>query len=200
MNKICYLICAGESCPLDFTPKTDDLVIAVDGGLRCLERAGIMPNLCVGDFDSFGRVPDGNIIRLDPIKDESDLFAAVNAALKRGYKHFKIYCALGGRLSHTLANINILSYIHANGGDGEIIGNGTRAFLCFDKSLLPEGGYMSLLPVTDEAEVEISGCKYSGTFRLTTSDTVGISNEPQKNAAVVVHNGGVLIVLEEFDY
>lgn len=197
MNKVCYLVCAGECCELDFKPEAGDFVIAVDGGLNYLKAAGIKPDLIVGDFDSLGFMPEGNVVKLDSEKDESDTFAAINEGLARGYKYFKLYSALGGRLSHTLCNINAMNYIYQCGGRGEIIAGGIRAFTCDGAADIPEGGYMSVLPLTDFATVEERGCKYSGIFTMTRADSLGISNEPQKNAAVTVHSGAVLIILEK---
>ena len=52
MDKICYIVGAGEDCGLDFRPKTGDLVIAADGGYERLLKAKIQADLVIGDFDS----------------------------------------------------------------------------------------------------------------------------------------------------
>lgn len=198
MEKICYLVLAGEPIKLDFAPKDGDLVIAVDGGLTQLARAGIKPQLIVGDFDSLGYTPPGGeVVKLDSIKDMSDTFAALGEGMSRGYTHFRLYCALGGRLSHTLSNISAMKFLHDNGCHGELFGDGIRAFTCSTRAEVPESGYMSVLPLTDSATVKITDCKYSGTFTMTRADSLGISNEPNKNAAVTVTSGVVLIILEK---
>lgn len=106
---ICYIICAGERSPLDIAKGEDDLVIAADGGAGYLQEVGMVPDVALGDFDSYGRVPDAReVVRLDPIKDVTDTYAAAELALERGYSKIDIRCALGGRLSHTLANLSLI--------------------------------------------------------------------------------------------
>ena len=75
---ICYIIGAGEDCGLDFVPTGDDLVIAADGGYAVTRKAGIRPNLVVGDFDSLGAAPEGEcVITLPVVKDVTDTWAAI---------------------------------------------------------------------------------------------------------------------------
>ena len=51
--------------------KQGDLLIAADGGYSKIEdKASI--DLIVGDFDSLGYVPDGNVLKLKKEKDEND--------------------------------------------------------------------------------------------------------------------------------
>lgn len=197
MKGICYLVCAGDPVPLDFDPDADDLVIAVDGGYEYLRRAGIIPHLCVGDFDSLGMIPsDANIIKLDPIKDVTDTFAAAAEGLRRGYTEFRLYCALGGRLSHTIANIHTLAHLMHNGARGVIFGVGSEVTV-FNKTAEFVGcDYFSLFPLTETATARIEGGKYDGTFTFTHADSLGVSNEPQKRAKVTVVCGEVIAITE----
>ena len=198
MKGICYLVCAGDYVPLTFKPTGGDLVIAVDGGYDYLRRAGIAPHLCVGDFDSLGVVPDAeNTVVLNPVKDVTDTFAAATEGLQRGYTEFRFYCALGGRLSHTIANIHTLAYLMHRGAHGVIVDDCTE-IIVFDKSaLIGACDYFSLFPLTETATVRISGSKYDGTFTLTHADSLGVSNEPLNNAAVAVISGEVIAITEK---
>ena len=198
MKGICYIIGAGGETALDFTAVSEDFVIAVDGGLKYLDKAGIKPSLIIGDFDSLGYIPGGeNVVRLNPEKDEADGYAAVNEGLKREYKKFKLYCMLGGRLSHSLANLHLLSYIARAGGNAELFGRDVTAVYCNSSLKANAGGYMSVIPVTEKAEVYISGCKYSGTFIMERSGSLGISNEPRENAEITVLSGEIFVMFED---
>lgn len=198
MSGICYLVCAGEEVPLDFVSKKDDFVIAVDGGFLALKRAGIEPHLALGDFDSLGYIPQGtDTVVFDSVKDETDTFAAAQEGLRRGYREFRIYCALGGRLSHTIANIQTLTYLRKQGVNAVIVGDRMRLCVLGTHTEFAAGGYLSLFPLGGEAEVRIGNCKYAGTFVLTPFDSLGASNEPTEGAFVDVLRGNVLAVTEE---
>lgn len=195
---ICYIICAGERSPLDIAKGEDDLVIAADGGAGYLQEVGMVPDVALGDFDSYGRVPDAReVVRLDPIKDVTDTYAAAELALERGYLKIDIRCALGGRLSHTLANIQTLAMLSERGADARITGNGTVITVVKGEATFGEGGYLSLFPLDGDAVAEIMGCKYSGTFRFTHEDSLGVSNEPGRGARVKMLSGRLLAIAEE---
>ena len=94
-----------------------DLVIAADGGARKAGRAGLTPELVVGDGDSLGESGLAEVrsagIALElaaPDKDESDLELAVIAAVARGAGRVTILGALGGpRFDHAVANAWLLA-------------------------------------------------------------------------------------------
>ena len=114
---LCYVVGA---MPLDpgfiLTPVPGDLVIAADKGYETLSRLGVHPGLVVGDFDSLGSVPDHpQVLRLPRVKDETDTGFALRQGLKRGYRRFVLLGCLGGRLDHTVANLQLLSWLSAQG-------------------------------------------------------------------------------------
>ena len=50
-----------------------DLLIAADSGYRQLQAAGVEPDLCIGDWDSLGAVPQGReVVTLPVAKDDTD--------------------------------------------------------------------------------------------------------------------------------
>ena len=103
MNAVCRIVCAGDfDAGLLPASQPGDLLIAADAGLMHLQRAGRAPDLCVGDFDSLGSIPDGcPVIRLPVMKDETDMAAARRIALERGYRTLEFHGVLGGaRFSH----------------------------------------------------------------------------------------------------
>ena len=107
---VCYVVGAGDCTSLDFEKKSGDLIIAADGGYKYLVSARIKPDILIGDFDSLGDIPENeNIIRLNPVKDITDMDAAVKIGLDKGYSEFVIYGALGGRFDHSLANIQLIA-------------------------------------------------------------------------------------------
>lgn len=104
----CYIYGA---MPCGSTEKLEegDLLIAADGGYAYLQ--GQKPDLVVGDFDSLGYVPEGEQIIRHPVqKDDTDMLLAVREGLKRGYRKFVLYGGIGGRLDHTIANLQVLAF------------------------------------------------------------------------------------------
>ncbi len=87
MDGICYIVGSRPPGEIALARGREALVIAADGGLRHLEAQGLTADLIVGDFDSLGRVPEGdNILRHPAEKDDTDMLLAVRTGLDRGYR------------------------------------------------------------------------------------------------------------------
>jgi thiamine pyrophosphokinase len=86
-----------------------DLIIAADGGYNHLKKFNVTPDIVIGDFDSLGYIPDDiSVIKLPAEKDVTDMYAATEIGLDRGFEEFQIYGACGGRLDHTIGNASLL--------------------------------------------------------------------------------------------
>lgn len=94
-----------------------DFVIACDRGYRYCAGLGLQPDLFIGDFDSYDSAVDPAVPveRLQPEKDDTDTGHAIRHALDQGYRTLILVCALGGRLDHTLANIQDAASAAAEG-------------------------------------------------------------------------------------
>ena len=114
-----------------------DLVIAADGGARKAHRAGLMPQLVVGDGDSLGESGLAEIraagIPLElaaAAKDESDLELAVLAAVARGVGRLTILGSMGGpRHDHALASAWLLAHPALDGRTAVLLDARTRVRL-----------------------------------------------------------------------
>lgn len=123
MDGICYIVGSRPPGEIALARGREALVIAADGGLRHLEAQGLTADLIVGDFDSLGRVPEGdNILRHPVEKDDTDMLLAVRTGLDRGYRIFVLYGGLGGRLDHTYANLQVLNFLASRGASGRLLG------------------------------------------------------------------------------
>ncbi len=110
----------------------DKYTICADGGYLLAKRMNVVPDVIIGDFDTFSEeeLPDNcEIIKHPEDKDDTDTMLAVKLALNRGYKNIVICGAIGGRLDHTFANIQTLRYIMKHGGYGELAGDGSFAMM-----------------------------------------------------------------------
>lgn len=201
MSKICYIFGAGEIDDIVFEPKDGDYVIAADGGLNWLESRSLTADMAVGDFDSLGRPAEHpNIVRHPPEKDETDMLLAVNEGIRLGYRTFVIFGALGGRLDHTLANIQTIAYLSENGCAGYLVGGGAVITAVKDGALrlkARERGYVSVFCHGSPARgVGISGLKFelNGAALLPTMP-IGVSNEFIGKDSIISVDEGILLVL-----
>lgn len=127
----CVVFCAGEEGEIDFAVTPEDFVICCDAGYLAAKRRGITPDLLIGDFDSYREpLPDSVETLQFPVeKDDTDSMLALREGLRRGYKQFVLLFALGGRLDHTLANLQALAFLEEFGASGLIIGPRDRVQL-----------------------------------------------------------------------
>lgn len=198
---ICYIVGAGENYGLDFAPHPEDLVIAADAGFQALESKGITADIVIGDFDSLNFVPKHpNVITLNTEKDDTDMRSAVHEGIRKGYKQFRVYCGTGGRIEHTIANIQLMTELSQNGKQGFLFGKDyiitalTDGYMNFPKNA---SGYLSVFSHSEKSEgVYLKGLKYElEDAVLTNMYPLGVSNEfIGKESSVTVKNGTLIIV------
>lgn len=210
-EKRAVLIGAGDLAGECIEVEKEDFIIALDGGLVFCVENDIKPDYIMGDFDSLpeekrGLLAEGlqeQIRCLPKEKDDTDMLAAIKFAIEKGFTEFKIYGGLGGRLSHTVANIQCLMYLKERGCKGLLVGKDTKAFLLKDESVtFPEtdSGYLSVFAYSKKAEgVTLKGLKYElENAILTDSFPLGVSNEfVGKKSSVDVRKGVLLLVLDK---
>ena len=201
---ICYIIGAGDVTDPHIKATEQDFIICADGGYKYNSLLGRECDMVVGDFDSFGSVPEiENKIVAPTEKDETDMMLAVNEGLSRGYKEFVIFGALGGsRFEHSVANIQLLSYICDKGARATLVHKGKlfTAFRNGEISFSAENeGYISVFSLCDESKgVNIRNLKYEvEDFTLKANLPIGISNEfTGKESTVSVEDGTLLVIYD----
>ncbi|MBR0413690.1 MAG: thiamine diphosphokinase [Clostridia bacterium] len=199
-NKICCIFGAGDYFGGETVP-AGAFVVAADGGLAVCRQNEINPAVIIGDFDSLGyEVQGDNVILLPKIKDDTDTLAAVKYALEKGYRIFLLFGCTGGRLSHTLANLQTLTYIAKRGGigfliDKEEVTTATCKGLDFDSQV---SGFLSIFAAEGSTTVTLSGLQYEAQSLTLTSDfPLGVSNTfIGKKARVAVEKGCAHILFE----
>lgn len=175
-----------------------DLVIAADAGYENARRLGVEPDLLLGDYDSAPcPPPDAKTVVLPAEKDDTDTYFAARRAIELGATEAVILGGLGGRLDHTLANLQTLVFLAKNG---------VRAWLADEANeataLLPgahrfparPGWYLSVFSAGDAARgVTLEGLKYPlRDATVTNFFPIGVSNEFAADTATVRFTGGVL--------
>lgn len=201
MNNICYIVGASDTRGMCIDKREGDFIIAADGGLASLEGVSITPDLAVGDFDSLGHIPDIDNKICHPVeKDDTDTALALSVGESRGYCRFVIYGGLGGRLDHTVANLQNCTGAARKGALCALWGEGTAV------AVIPAGhtitfnrektGTVSVFSPERTEGVSISGLKYTVSDASFSSDfPLGVSNEFIGKEASISATDGVLIVM-----
>lgn len=198
----CYIFGALPVDEFPFTITEKDLVIAADAGINNTKRLNITPNIIIGDFDSLGYIPNQENTLIHPIeKDDTDTILAVKEAFNRGYKNFRIFGCIGGRLDHTIANIQTAAYITENGGNVLFCSNAENFTVIkngkieFDKN---NTGNISVFALENCKNVNIKGLYYeTENNNLSSNFPLGVSNKfVNKSSLISVEEGKLLIIWE----
>jgi thiamine pyrophosphokinase len=182
-----------------------DFLIAVDGGYAVAEAAGLRPDLVMGDFDSFplerlSAFPQDKIIKHPAEKDDTDVMLAIKTGFSLGMTDFRIIGGIGGRLDHTVGNLQALSYCLSRGGSAWIDDGPNKATMTdAAEFLLPfrEGCYFSLFSWSESCVgVRARGAKYPvGGATLTNSFPLGVSNEFSGGDVIITKESGRLLII-----
>lgn len=204
--RLCHLMGAMGASHGGFPPKMQerDCLIAVDGGLAQILDWGMTPDHSIGDFDSFGYTPQIENVEVLPVrKDETDMEHAVKFAMTLGFRFFLIQGALGGRLDHSYANIQLLQQMVQEGCHGILVGEGQSVLVIWEESVEfpPEmEGICSVFALNSGAEgVTIQGLSYELVdASLSASVPMGVSNEFLEGVSgkISVKKGGLLLIWE----
>ena len=182
----CYVLgamYAGEWQRILRDRQRDDLILCADGGLDAAIRYGIKPDYVIGDFDSMpaSHAQGYAHCTLPAHKDDTDMRACFLEGEKRGYRDFVFLGGTGGRLDHTLANIQLLS---------ECAQKGYR--IAGDETI-----YLSLIALSDRVEgITLSGTEWElHDAVLTNTYALGCSNETRAETVMLRFAKGLLGVL-----
>lgn len=196
------IVAAMEPGPLPPVPE-NTLVIAADRGLAHLEKRGVVPHLIVGDFDSLGRIPQGEHIIRHPVeKDDTDMMLAVKTGLEQGCRRFLLYGGLGGRLDHTYSNLQTLVYLARHGASGWLLGQGMAVTALrngrLDFAPSRSGSLSVFCPDGEARGVTLTGLYYPlHDAVLTSAFPLGVSNQFTGQAASVSVEDGTLLLMWE---
>ena len=181
---------------------SDDFIVCADSGYSFAKKAGLTPNLIIGDFDSLKEELPQNteVVKLNTHKDDTDTQHCVMECIRRGYKDFLLLGSIGGRTDHTFANIATLAFLSEYNYNGIARNNGEEI------RILKEGSYemnnkkgliFSVFPYGCESvNVTYKGAEYMlNNKTLTYNVSRGISNVFVDDEAEITINRGRAILL-----
>ncbi len=184
-------------------------LICADGGGDAAVRAGMTPDLLLGDMDSISpqslerlREAGVRVVEHRPEKDKTDIELALDTALALGATRITVAGALGGvRLDHSLGNLLLLSMPELRGIDTCMVSGHTLAQAVWADAVIEgrAGDYVSLFPLTDHVlGVRTEGLRYPlHGETLHRAYTRGVSNELVGDAASITLTDGCLLVIRE---
>ena len=180
-------------------PRPGDHVMCADGGWHVAARLGVTPDLVLGDFDS-SDAPAGVPVERFPVeKDDTDTMLCVKKGLALGFDDFLIVGGFGGRLDHTLANLQTLNYAARRGARAVMRdGQSWAAVLRGGEMRVPRmPGKLGLFALDAECTgVSIRGTKYEAeNITLTNATSLGAGNDFRDDFAEISVESGALLIL-----
>ena len=181
-----------------YDSREGDFILCADAGWKIARMAGLEPDLVLGDFDS-APPPEGVPVERFPVeKDDTDTMLCLKRGLAMGYEDFLIVGGFGGRLDHTLANLQALNYAAAMGARAEmsdgrnwatVVRNGTV-------SVPRRPGKLSVFALDGVCRgVTIRGAKYEADrIDLANTFPLGAGNDFAAECAEITVEAGALLV------
>lgn len=183
------------------------LIIAVDGGIRTLQKLNIRPDYWVSDLDSSPRIKKGFLTDTELLfypsdKDKTDTELALDLCLKKKIRSVDIYgwSDNGNETDHMIGNLLLplqarfrKKLIFRLIGTNQIIypAEAGKTIVTHEK-----GKRLSILPVTAAVTLTLSGVKYTAKkLKVHRGQTISLRNEITANRAVIEHDRPVLIIV-----
>ncbi len=192
--------CEGDP---DYHMQEDDFILCADAGWRLANRMGIVPDLVIGDFDSSQAPEAGAVERFPVMKDDTDTMLCLKQGLRMGYDRFLILGGFGGRVDHTLANIQTMDYAAHRGAEIVMQDGYVRAQAVREGSAdIPRRpGELSVLSLSDKCEgVDISGAVWCLKDASLTNDfPLGVSNDYAQDIVKIRVKKGTLLIVQTDD-
>lgn len=185
--------------PVKFNFEQFDIIICADKGIENAKKAGVLPTVCVGDFDSV-KAEGAEIVRYPAEKDVTDTEIAIDYAAEKGATEIILLGGTGGRADHTYANLLLLARCAEKGLDVKLFDGQNLCFVS-NKSIFVKKDdfkYLSVFALFENAEnLSLKGTKYPlENYCLKPCDSLCISNEFKEcEAEILFEKGKVLIIL-----
>lgn len=140
--------------------REDDFIICADGGYNHAKKAGIKPDLIMGDFDSAVTVESDAEKLVYPVrKDFTDGELCVKYAAEHGFDEVIMLGMTGTRIDHALTNMLLLTQC----GNACIIDDNNEIYLLRDRLYVcgKKGMTLSIIPINgDLCGLNAEGLEY----------------------------------------
>lgn len=202
--KKAYIFASGPISDFDFVSSRivkNSFILCADGGLEHCSNCGIVPDVVIGDMDSFGGEVNQNILIKYPAeKDDTDTSLCIKYAIEKGYNDIEIFGAIGGRFDHSFANVQLLMYCKEKGIKCTLYDKEETVFLvnneCIKKSI-EKGKTVSVFSLSVKSNnITLKGLKYPlEKASLSNNFPLGISNVSICDEIEISVEDGMLLVV-----
>ncbi|MEQ8525267.1 thiamine diphosphokinase [Gracilimonas sp.] len=179
-----------------------DLIIGADGGGNTLLTNDFIPDVVIGDMDSFKKPETVNFeIIHDPDQETNDLEKALSLALYRDVETCTVLGAFGQRMDHSLKNLSVLKRFDSAFKQLLFKDERQSARLVSStfKAELPVGSIVSLFPLSGKVTgITTKGLKYplKGEV-LENGERDGTSNENvEEEFSIEIESGDLVVFVE----
>ncbi|MEG0181258.1 MAG: thiamine diphosphokinase [Peptostreptococcaceae bacterium] len=209
--KACILL-NGKVKDSEFVKKTIDdnnydYIICADGGAKHLYDLKIAPDYILGDLDSleksiidYYKKKGVKFKKFPQRKNETDTQLCVHLAKDLGVSQIHLIGALGGRIDHTIANINLMYYIKEL-GISSIIKNSDEEIYIIENEKISingkKGSTISILPIKGNVNgVTLENLEYPlDNANINFGNPIGLSNIMKEDSFNVKVDKGSLIII-----
>lgn len=179
--------------------KEHPMLVAADGGTAHVLAHGAVPDLIIGDMDSFtDEPPTGVPVIRDPDQETNDLQKALSWVLARGVQEVTVVGATGDRVDHNLNNLSVLLEFTPRFTRLELVDDFGRHTVVRREQTFPvrPGGTVSLYPLSGEVTgITTEGLRYPLTDEpLAPGVRTGCLNEATAEWCRVFVASGALLV------
>lgn len=196
MSKVMLLAGLAKHIPYD----PSYAYVGIDHGAVCAMEQGIPLCCAIGDFDSVTKQERARmeayttIETLPAHKDETDTEIAILYAMEHKYEEIILFGGIGGRLDHTLANLNLI--IHRNLPITLMDEHHECKVLTQGRYVVEKRfRYLSFIALEPSCISEENVLYPLDKRSITPADIYPISNEIlTKDAIITIHSGRVLMI------
>lgn len=173
--------------------------VAADGGAQHVLAHNIIPDVIIGDMDSFTTSEDlEHLVMTDPDQETNDLEKALLYCQKNSRHHIWIAGATGLRVDHTLKNLSVLLQFNPVFSSLRLVDNFGFHWIAAKKEVLTTfaGQPISLMPLCGKStKITTQGLKYSlqkESLEMGIRD--GSSNQALGHQVVIAYESGPLLL------
>lgn len=182
-------------------------IICADGGANHAYNMGIIPHYIIGDLDSVKedivKYYENLNVKFEKFptkKNETDTELCIYLASKLKANEIHFIGALGNRIDHMIANINLLYYIRLQNIVPKIISEKEEIYIALNEEIIingKKGDTISIIPINGDANsVNLSNLEYPlKNYNMKFYLPLGISNVMlEEKCKVEVNDGSLLII------